>query len=199
MQILLVYTHPNPKSFNHAVKDAVLAEIATAGHAVDLLDLYAERPKCVLDAEDFGTLAGGGVPEDVRAYQARVVAAEALIFVYPIWWFDRPALLKGWIDRVFIRGFGFEFLDGGMPQPLLVGRRALVLTTAGGPEAVYKATKAERGIHTAMAMGTLGYCGIAPTTMRTFYEVPWVDDAARRAMLDEARGLARAFLAGEEG
>ncbi|MCA9774181.1 MAG: NAD(P)H-dependent oxidoreductase, partial [Myxococcales bacterium] len=136
MRILVVYAHPNPQSFNHAVKDAVLAEIGGAGHETDLLDLYAEGPKCVLDAEDFAALADGGPPEDVRAYQERILRAEALVFVYPIWWFDRPAILKGWFDRVFTRGFAFEYVDGA-PRALLLGRRALVLTTAGGPEAVY--------------------------------------------------------------
>jgi NAD(P)H dehydrogenase (quinone) len=192
MRVLVVYCHPNPKSFNHAVKDEVAVGLAEAGHEVKLRDLYAEPFKTTLDAADFGQIMGGSTPVDIKREQELIAWAEGLVFIYPVWWFGLPAALKGWIDRVFLVGFAFSYEATG-PKGLLKHRKALVLNTTGGPEGIYKATDSKEIYIRPMTDGVLRFCGIKDVHAKTFWAVPYVDDAARKAMLVEARALAKQF------
>ncbi len=192
MNVLIVYCHPNPKSFNHALLEAAREGLEEAGHAVKTRDLYAEPFKVALDAADFQQIMSGHVPSDIKREQELVSWAEGLAFIYPIWWFGPPAALKGWIDRVFLHGFAFEVTAGGA-KGLLKHKKALVLNTTGGPEANYDATNAKDMIIRPMSDGTLRFCGITEVQTKTYYGVTAVDDAARKEMLREARALAKQF------
>ena len=192
MNVLVVYAHPNPKSFNHAILYEVRSGLTESGHNVKVKDLYAENPKTHLDAQDFGQIMGGKVPEDILREQADIAWAEGLVFIYPIWWFSTPGILKGWVDRVFLNGFAFEFGPSG-PVGLLKHRKALVLTTTGGEEAGYDAMEAKEMIVRPMTDGTLRFCGIPEVTAKNFYGVPSISDEARKAMLAEVRVLVKAF------
>ncbi|MEW6758742.1 MAG: NAD(P)H-dependent oxidoreductase [Acidobacteriota bacterium] len=192
MNVLIVYAHPNPLSFNHAVKEEIRQGLEGAGHAVRVKDLYAENPKVTLDARDFGSISTGRTPEDIAREQAEVLWAEGLVFVYPIWWFSTPAILKGWIDRVFLNGFAFEIGPEGA-HGLLKHRKALVVTTTGAPEASYEAGKAKDIILRPMTDGTLGFCGIPDVAAKVFYAVPSATENQRKAMLVEAGALGRNF------
>lgn len=136
MRVLVVYCHPVAESFNAAVRDAVLRGLASAGHEVDLLDLYAENFDPVLSRQerlDYHTPGVNAVP--VAAHLARVKAAEGLVIVAPTWWYGPPAMLKGWLDRVFV-----PFETFGMPQPFRPLERRLtnirtlaMVSTLGSP------------------------------------------------------------------
>ncbi|MEW5763937.1 MAG: NAD(P)H-dependent oxidoreductase [Acidobacteriota bacterium] len=192
MNVLIVYAHPNPLSFNHAVKEEIRRGLEQAGHAVRVKDLYGENPKVTLDALDFGSITGGRVPEDILREQEVVLWAEGLVFVYPIWWFSPPAILKGWIDRVFLNGFAFEIGPDGA-RGLLKHRKALVVTTTGAPEASYEAGKAKEVILRPMTDGTLRFCGIPDVAAKVFFGVPSATENQRKAMLVEAGALGRNF------
>lgn len=125
---LWVYAHPHARSLNATLRDAGTARLREDGWTVDVADLYAEGFDPVLVDE-------GGA--DVRAEQARLCAADLVVLQFPLWWYGPPAMLKGWIDRVFERGFAYDvpdprtgrnrkYGDGG-----LAGRRALAVVTAG--------------------------------------------------------------------
>lgn len=192
MRVLVVYCHPNPASFSHALLGEVASGLKEAGHEVDVHDLYADPFKPVLDAADFGQIFSGKVPEDIAREQARVSWAEGLVFIYPVWWFGLPAALKGWVDRVLLQGFAFAVTPSGL-KGLLKHRKALVLNTTGGPEASYDAAASKEIFIRPFTDGTLRFCGIPHVEAKTFWAVPYVDDAARKAMLAEARALAKAF------
>lgn len=114
MRALVVYCHPVPDSFNAALRDAVLRGLSTAGHEVDLLDLYAERFDPVMGEQERRNYHQPDVNVAPIANDlARVKRADALVFVYPTWWYGPPAMLKGWLDRVLI-----PFETFGMPEPL---------------------------------------------------------------------------------
>ena len=124
MRVLMIYCHPVPESFNAALRDTAKAALEKAGHEVDLLDLHAEAFDPVMHAD-----------ERRRYHVARLKAAEALVFVYPTWWYGLPAMLKGWLDRVISPGIGFALPDGSGPiRPLLthIGKIAIV-STCGAP------------------------------------------------------------------
>ena len=147
MNVLIVYAHPEPTSFNGAMKDVAIDTLTAAGHAVTVSDLYAMRFNAVAGADDFrGERADaatldiaaeqtracetGTLAPDILAEQDKVRRADLLILQFPMWWFGMPAILKGWADRVFARGFAYvagRKYDTG----LMRGKTAMVAATTG--------------------------------------------------------------------
>jgi NAD(P)H dehydrogenase (quinone) len=135
MRVLVVYCHPVPESYGAAVRDAATEALAAA-HEVRLLDLYAEGFDPVMRCEE--RRAYNELRAEQHALQDHVAHlrwAEALLFVYPTWWYGLPAMLKGWLDRVFAPGVAFDMpADGGRIRPLLTHIRFIgIVTTCGAP------------------------------------------------------------------
>lgn len=147
MNILTVYAHPEPTSFNGAMKDLAVQTLGGLGHSVTVSDLYAmgwnavagpadisgqlsDTSRFSLAREQTVAMENGTIAADIAAEQAKLSAADLLILQFPVWWFGMPAILKGWADRVFARGFaylpGLKY-DTGMFK----GKRALVVATTG--------------------------------------------------------------------
>jgi NAD(P)H dehydrogenase (quinone) len=135
MHVLLIYCHPKPDSFSAALRDAAMDGLTTAGHTVELRDLYAEAFDPALPAhqrsEYFTETANArGLDDHVAALQR----ADWLVLVYPTWWFGMPAMLKGWFDRVWLPGVAFRLGGPKILVPLLTNiRRIGVVTTYGSP------------------------------------------------------------------
>lgn len=150
MNVLIVHAHPEAASMCAAMKDRAAAVLRDHGHEVVISDLYAMGFKSVAHRSDFTSIADpdflkyqveqflaasqGGFASDIAAEQAKLAACDLLILNFPLWWFSLPAILKGWVDRVFAAGVcygrGKVFATGG-----LCGRRAmLAVTTGGDPE-----------------------------------------------------------------
>lgn len=187
---LILYAHPNPQSFNHALLETVLDSLQTAGAEAKVKDLYAMRFKSVLDGEDLTRIKAGDIPADIKQEQNDILWATHLIFIYPIWWMDRPAILKGWFDRVFLYGFAHKSGQG-----LLQHEKALVLQTTGEPEAFYTEGGKVPAFHETVAEGSLGFCGIDAVEVKTFYQVITPDDAGRKKMLEQAKTITGRFIA----
>ena len=142
MNVLVVYAHPNPESFNHAILGAFTEGLDEAGHTYEVLDLYDMKFDPCLSVEDFVKLRAGSNSKDVLAHQEKITKADALAFIHPNWWTGMPALLKGWIDRVFSLGYAYIMEEGtGRPIGLLKHKKAVIFTTAGAAE------EAARGGH----------------------------------------------------
>ena len=183
---LVIYAHPNPKSLNHAILEAVSAALITRGAEARVRDLYAMKFDPELRADELAdrhTLS-----PDVAEAQADVSWADTLIFIYPIWWTDRPAILKGWFDRVFTNGFAFRTKNGW--EGLLSGRKAIVLQTAGGSEDALKETM-QPAMDSTMKEGTFGFVGITDVHIKTFYSVVSQTETERQKMLDEVAAIIR--------
>jgi len=137
MHVHVIFAHPAPDSLNGACLQRVLDTLVMHGHTVDLLDLYRDGFDPVMsEDEQHGYKAGQPAPI-ARSYGARLHDAEALVFVFPTWWYGAPAILKGYLDRVWSRGIVFEepAKPGRPPKPLLTQlQRFVVVTTAGGPK-----------------------------------------------------------------
>lgn len=129
---LVLFAHPCDDSFSAALKDCVVQTLQTRGWDVDLCDLYAERFDPVLTAEERrGYLMVPANCAPVQPYVDRLRAAQALVFVFPVWNFGFPAILKGFIDRVFLPGVSFR-LEAGLVAPNLTHiRRMAAVTTYG--------------------------------------------------------------------
>jgi NAD(P)H dehydrogenase (quinone) len=126
MNALIVYAHPEPASFNTALKDAAVEAIVVAGHQVEVSDLYGERFNPVAGRHDFTTVADparfhyqaeqilaaqqDGFSDEIKREHARVNQADVIILQFPLWWGAPPAILKGWFERVL--AYGFAYADG---------------------------------------------------------------------------------------
>ncbi len=133
MRVLLIFCHPRADSFNAAVRQQALQALQAGGHTVDECDLYAEGFNPVLGADELATYAQ--IPANrapVQGYVDRVMHAEALVFVFPVWNFGLPAMLKGWFDRVLLPGVSFDMSNPKRMQPGLTHLRHVVALTTYG-------------------------------------------------------------------
>ena len=194
MRVLVLLAHPKPESFNAAILKAFVGGLVEAGHEPDVADLYKEDFRPALSSEDL-TFMGREAPDPaVRAYQARILAAQGLAFLFPVWWFGPPAMLKGFVDRVFQENFAFRFKEGGLVEGLLRHRRALVLNTTGASALLYRTFGFGKPLQQSFCDWTLRFCGIKEVEQVLFHEVVNTDDAARAKYLVEARRLGREFF-----
>jgi putative NADPH-quinone reductase len=134
IRYLVIFAHPRPDSFNAALRHVVVDTLAAAGHQVDLLDLYATGFDPVLSA---AAHANYFTPERNRAgvdeHVARLERAQAVVLIYPTWWFGYPAILKGYFDRVWLPGVAFDigrFAPRGRLQNIT---KLIVVTSYGSP------------------------------------------------------------------
>lgn len=150
---LVVYCHPDDASFVHAVRGRVLAALAANGSEVRLHDLYADDFDPVFSADEHARHldhhADGMIDEPVRGYAADLRWCDTLVLVYPTWWAGQPAMLKGWIDRVWTRGVAWELPTGADRLTGLLHdiRRIVVVTTHGSSKWV-NAVEGEGGKRT---------------------------------------------------
>ena len=132
-RVLVLFAHPCPESFSAALHAGVVETLAGRGWEVDDLDLNATGFQPVLtEAERRGYHDEPGNLAPVADYVERLRAAEALVMVFPVWNFGYPAILKGFLDRVFLPGVSFRLVDGKVRPNLTHIRRLAAVTTYGG-------------------------------------------------------------------
>lgn len=148
MNVLIVYAHPEPQSLNGYLKDLAVRLLENQGHKVKVSDLYEMNFKAVADRNDFTELKNsekfsliseqnhafqnGTFSEDIKAEQEKIAWADLIIYQYPLWWTDPPAILKGWFDRVW--SYGFAYGPGVYDKGNLKGKKALISITHGGAD-----------------------------------------------------------------
>ncbi len=160
MRHLIVIAHPRRRSFNHAVADAYRRTLAAAGHSVELRDLYALHFDPRLGARDVGITPGRRPPRDVAREQAAIGRADAIAFVAPLWWSGVPAMLKGYLDRVFCADFAYSIDQRGNYRPAaLNGKRATAVITSGATTAELEADATLDAV-TQIHRGLLAFCGM---------------------------------------
>lgn len=168
-KILIVHAHPETKSLTSALKDHAVEVLSEAGHEVQVSDLYGIGWNAVAGWPDFPeadrserlvyglasgqAYASGQQSADVAAEQRKLLWADAVVFSFPMWWFGMPAILKGWVERVFAYGLAYGVGEHGgerwgdrYGEGMLSGRRAMLIVTVGGQEAHYSA----RGVNGAL-------------------------------------------------
>jgi NAD(P)H dehydrogenase (quinone) len=133
MNHLVVAAHPVENSFTMELTRAYAAELETIGHSQRTYDLYRMGFNPVLGAQELA-LAGTAHPVDADVLRAQddLRASDALTVIYPLWWLSMPAMMKGFIDRIFARGFAYES-QAGVVHGLLSGRKAVLITISGAP------------------------------------------------------------------
>ncbi|WP_022702546.1 NAD(P)H-dependent oxidoreductase [Pseudorhodobacter ferrugineus] len=195
MKALVVIGHPAPNSFNHALAARIVTAWEQLGAKVVVRDLAVETFDPRLTPEE----ARGAPTTDplVRRHIADLASADLLAVVHPVMWGMPPAILKGWIDRVFALNVAYGFpqgtAEGTDPIGLLPLRAALILNTSNtSPET--EAARFGDPLDRIWRDCILGYCSTAQVTRRTFAPLVPSTDAARAAWLDQAAILAQATI-----
>jgi len=158
MNYLVIYAHPNPASLNHTLKETVVNTLILAGHNVEVRDLNTISFNPVLSLDDMAGQRSGIVAPDVAHEQQYIQWADCLVFVYPIWWTGLPAIMKGYIDRVFSYGFAYSY-DKGIQQGLLKGKKAIIINTHGKTHGEYKSNGLGEALIQTSHTGIFTYCG----------------------------------------
>lgn len=213
MKVFIVFAHPERHSLNGSILDAAVSELESQGHTVKVSDLYRMNWKTNVDRDDFPGLApderlrvanasatdshAGNLTEDVKAEQEKLLWADFVIFQFPLWWFSTPAILKGWIERVYSCGFAYgvgEHSDkrwgDRYGEGRMSGKRAMLLVTTGGWADHYSA----RGINGPIddllfpiTHGVLFYPGFSVLPSLVAYRVDRYTDEQFNAFVSELR------------
>ncbi len=133
MQHLIVVAHPAEDSFTMGLTRAYAAKLEQLGHSQKIYNLYRMGFNPVLAAHELLPVSTDHpVSADVMQAQEAIRAADVLTIIYPLWWMSMPAIMKGYIDRVFARGFAYEF-QNGIVHGLLSGKKGVLITLSGAP------------------------------------------------------------------
>lgn len=217
MRVLVVLAHPERQSLNAALSRVIVEELEVGGHEVRVSELYAMKWKSDVDRDDFP-----GLPEhvplhvakasarayrtqqltgDVKSEQEKLLWADTVIIQFPLWWFTMPAILKGWVDRVFACGFAYGVGEHNdkrwgdrYGEGVFAGKRAMLVVTTGGWEQHYS----ERGINGPMEdllfpinHGILFYPGFDVLPPFVAYKVERLDETAFQSLADKLRERVR--------
>ncbi len=170
-KLLLTLAHPNPESLNAATAKSMQEALEKEGHEVRMNDLYRTKFDPILNFPDFQKWEGGSVPDEVKPFQKDVTWADGLLFVFPTWWNDRPAYLQGYFDRVYTKGFAWDFDENGLVGKLK-GKRAFLSVTQGSPKELYQGLDIDMAhLHSSTQKGTLNFCGVADVKLVTTYGI----------------------------
>lgn len=164
MKILLVVAHPRSASLTHQAARVFISAVTQAGHEVELADLSAEGFDPVMMEEDEPDWGNPNKSYSLAVQQemARVERNETTVMFFPVWWWSMPALLKGWIDRVWNNGWAYG--DRTFPH-----KRVWMVGIAGVTQAQYQKRGFDKAIATQLDVGILQYCGVADSRVELFY------------------------------
>ena len=205
MNVLIVHAHNEPQSFNSAMARLAVEVLEGQGHTVQVSDLHAMGFNPVASAEDFQQRANddylvyaleqrhavnnGSLAADIVAELDKIRWADLIILNFPIYWFSMPAILKGWIDRVFVSGYcygGTRIYDRGG----LKGKRAMLSFSLGGQAHMFGPDAVHGELDTLLRpiqRGVLGYVGLAVLPPFVAFHVPYISEEARLQYLAQYR------------
>ncbi|HEY4537793.1 MAG TPA: NAD(P)H-dependent oxidoreductase [Erysipelothrix sp.] len=131
MNTLIVYTHPWEGSFNHHVLETSKHVLETKGHQVDVIDLHADGFDPIYHSHELKLFSQGKYLDPLAEdYARRLKNADNVVFIFPIWWYGPPAILKGFFDKVFLNGHTYQQNDKGEMKGILNIKKAVAITTA---------------------------------------------------------------------
>jgi len=160
MNALIVVSHPNPSSLTHSIAGRIAQGITNAGHVSEIADLTAEGFDPRFGLADFAVHhREAAPPADVLAEQARIDRADALVLVFPIFWWSMPGLLKGWIDRVFSNGWAFDYGADARLEKKLQRLKVHLVAIGGGDAPLFERHGYAHAMKVQIDHGIFDYCG----------------------------------------
>jgi NAD(P)H dehydrogenase (quinone) len=134
VKVLVLHAHPVETSFNRSLYNTAVETLTAGGHTVDALNLYDDNFTAVMSREErlrYHDVPGNLTPE-IKPYVDRLLGADAIVVVFPVWNYGFPAILKGFFDRIFVPGVSFVLVDGKVRPNLTNIRKAVFITHYGG-------------------------------------------------------------------
>lgn len=159
MRHLIIYAHPNENSLNHSLLSTVVETLQSRNEEIVVRDLYAAGFDPVFSLADMQGQRMGKVADDIQLEQDYISWAEQITFVYPIWWTGLPAMMKGFIDRVFSYGFAYRY-DQGIQKGLLTGKKTVIINTHGKSHEEYEQTGMDKALTLTSDNGIFIYSGL---------------------------------------
>jgi NAD(P)H dehydrogenase (quinone) len=159
MKNLIIYAHPNSGSLNHFFKNTIIESLEKSGQQIVVRDLNEINFNPVLSLQDMQGQRIGQVADDVKIEQDFISWADQIIFIYPIWWTGMPAIMKGYIDRVFSYGFAYRY-DQGIQKGLLTGKQTIIINSHGKSNAEYKTMGMDKALTLTSDTGIFNYSGL---------------------------------------
>ncbi|MDR3026240.1 NAD(P)H-dependent oxidoreductase [Chryseobacterium sp.] len=159
MRHLIIYAHPNENSLNHQLLSTVVETLESNNQEIVVRDLYAEGFDPIFSLADMQGQRMGKVADDIQAEQDYISWAEQITFIYPIWWTGLPAMMKGYIDRVFSYGFAYRY-DHGIQKGLLTGKKTVIINTHGKSHEEYEQTGMDKALTLTSDNGIFIYSGL---------------------------------------
>lgn len=194
MKHAIILAHPARSSLNAAIARTYAETIIHLGHEVLLRDLYRMRFNPCLRASEIPGPKAPVFRPDVLREREHLADAEVFVLVYPLWFNMPPAILKGYIDRVFGMGFGFTPTFGGT-NPALTGRKLISFTTSGAPDAWMRETDALSGLTRLFDAHLAGTCGLTAVDHVHFGGmVSGITDEAYDEVIGKVRSAATAHF-----
>ncbi|ASO08433.1 MULTISPECIES: NAD(P)H-dependent oxidoreductase [Flavobacteriaceae] len=213
MNILIVYAHPEPKSLNGSIKDFYFDYFNAQGNQVKVSDLYAMNWKAVADGNDFieynekerlnymqssgAAFANKTQTQDIGHEQEKLLWANFIIFQFPLWWFGMPAIMKGWVDRVFAFGFAYgtgkyggKYWGNRYGDGTLKGKKAMLSVTIGGRKPQYEETGINGHIDDLLfpiQHGMLWYAGISVIPPEVLYQAHSISENELKIYLEKLK------------
>ena len=159
MRHLIIYAHPNENSLNHNLLNTVVEILQSRNEEFIVRDLYTIGFDPVLSLSDMQGQRMGKISDDIRIEQEYISWAEQITFIYPIWWTGLPAMMKGYIDRVFSYGFAYRY-DHGIQKGLLTGKKTVIINTHGKSHEEYEKTGMNKALALTSDNGIFIYSGL---------------------------------------
>lgn len=187
MKILVIYSNHHTHNFNFRLLERLKKKALQTGDELVVRDLYQMNFDPVLRTRDFEMISSGNTPEDIQKEQDFIKWADVLLFIYPVWWGGMPAILKGYIDKVFSWGFAYGS-NGKGPYPLLNDKKAVMMNSLGQSKSDY-----ENGMFQSMdiinTQGIFGFCGIEIISQLYFTSIHGVTEAEIEKYFEEAEAI----------
>lgn len=155
--MLIIYAHPHKTGHCGEILSQIQSQLTEQGTDVELLDLYDMEYDPVMYLNEHYTSGGSDITEENRVIQEKFKQHDRFIFIYPTWWNNMPAILKGFVDKIFTNHFAFEYRNK-VPVGLLKGKAA-VITTTGAARPFGRVLMKDRSV-TTLKTDALKFCGI---------------------------------------
>ncbi|MFA1236845.1 NAD(P)H-dependent oxidoreductase [Serratia odorifera] len=200
MHYLIVTAHPVQSSLTHGVVQRIAAGIAEGSHSVEIADLAAEGFDPRFSTDDISAFQlQAPIPADVLAEQQRIDRADAVILVYPVYWWSMPGQLKGWIDRVFTNGWAYQDGGDGKVKKKLSHLRVHLAAIGAADRSTYDRHGYTSAIQTQIDHGIFDYCGAQVVTSELLLtpEFPHIEAllASAQALGSKMAGVAQSQMA----
>lgn len=197
MHVYVIVAHPSKESFTLDVFRSFTRGLREAGHSIEVSDLYAMDFQTDMDptqyAREMGPDPDAPVPPDVEREQEKIGRADGIAFIYPVWWSDCPAKLKGWFDRVLTYGYAYIRGDWGHRQKPAKVDRALILCPAGHTVEELEQQGIAQAMRSIMLDDRIAGLGAKEAAMEILGGTTGDDGTIRRQHLERAYTLGKTF------